>query len=70
MLDRAVTCFVDAYGSAVHPHVARTKAFLGRLELNAGRTQQAHNLFAEALRLVDPSDPVATQLVPALRGDG
>lgn len=67
MLDRAVTCFVDAYGTAVHPHVARSKAFLGRLEKNAGRTQQAANLFAEALRLVDPTDAVATELVPALR---
>ncbi len=69
MLDQAVRCFVDAFGTAVHPHVARSKAFQGKLALDQGLSKQASNLFAEALRLVDASDPIATELVPSLRGD-
>jgi len=67
-LDQAVTCFVDAFGTAEHPHVARAKAFLGRLAALGGDAAAADAAYAEALRLVSADDPVATELVPALRG--
>ena len=66
-LDQAVTCFVDAFGTAQHPHVARAKAFLGRLAAVQGDAGAAEAAYAEALRLVAADDPVATELVPALR---
>ena len=67
-LEQAVTCFVSAFGVAEHPHVARAKAFQAVLARNAGSTEASDALFAEALRLVAADDPVATELVPALRG--
>ena len=63
-----MTCFVSAFGVAEHPHVARAKAFQAVLARNAGSTEASDALFAEALRLVAADDPVATELVPALRG--
>ncbi len=68
VLDEAIKCFVDAYGASNHPHVARSKAFLGKLALDRGDADRAASLFDEAVRMVGPTDPVATQLVPMLRG--
>jgi tetratricopeptide (TPR) repeat protein len=67
-LEQAITCFVAAFGSAEHPHVARSKAFQGALARQQGQEATAQALFDEALRLVAADDPVATELVPALRG--
>ena len=67
MLDQAVKCFVGAFGSTAHPHVARSKAFQGRLALLAGNASRAQALFAEALALVPLAHPVAQELVPMLR---
>jgi len=67
MLDQAVTCFVAAFGTAEHPHVARSKAFLGALAAQRGDRDVAEATWAEALRLVAADDPVATELIPGLR---
>lgn len=66
-LDQAITCFVAAYHTAEHPHVARSKAFQAVLARASGDGEAAEALFAEALRLVPADDPVATELVPGLR---
>jgi tetratricopeptide (TPR) repeat protein len=67
MLQQAIKCFVGAYGTSSHPHVARATAFIGRHSLLAGDPAAAEERFKEALRLVPLAHPIAQELVPMLR---
>lgn len=66
LLDGAIQCFTDAFGTRDHPHVARSVAFLGLLAAEAGDPQTAALRFAEVRRLAPGDDPVVTELLPSL----
>lgn len=66
LLDGAIQCFTDAFGTRSHPHVARSVAFLGLLAATAGDARTAELRFAEVRRLAPGDDPVITELLPSL----
>lgn len=66
LLEGAIRCFTDAFGTRAHPHVARSVAFLGLIAADAGDARQAALRYAEARRLAPADDPVVTELLPSL----